>query len=216
MFLQNDILKISLLLPHLAAAVGRVSLQQKLHARQSIIDALADDLARPGVLMLDQTFRTVIANNYATQLLNGRPDEQIPSENIPLAIKQACNELQLQISNPGQRQKQTHIEVTFSIEGKPMHGMVRVDTLDKQILRFIVYFGSTRQNQLQPELIDKFGLSNREVDITQLVSFGLTNQELADRLRISVHTVENHLRSIYSKVEVHNRTSQVSQLIRNH
>jgi len=52
-------------------------------------------------------------------------------------------------------------------------------------------------------------LSERELDILQLLGEGLTNQEIASKLYISVNTVKAHTRNIYSKLDVKNRTKAV-------
>jgi DNA-binding NarL/FixJ family response regulator len=59
---------------------------------------------------------------------------------------------------------------------------------------------TTIQNGISPKL------TARESEILRLVSQGLKNQEIADRLFISRDTVRWHLRSLYSKIGVANRT----------
>jgi LuxR family maltose regulon positive regulatory protein len=54
-------------------------------------------------------------------------------------------------------------------------------------------------------------LSEREVEILQLIAEGLTNPEIANRLFLSLHTVKTHTRNIYSKLGVHNRTEAVAR-----
>ena len=54
-------------------------------------------------------------------------------------------------------------------------------------------------------------LSNREVEVLQLISEGLTNQEIADRLYLSLFTVKGHARNIYGKLSVKNRTQAVAK-----
>jgi len=49
------------------------------------------------------------------------------------------------------------------------------------------------------------GLSAREVEVLRLVAQGLTNAQIADQLIISPYTVNAHMRSIYSKLEVNSR-----------
>nr|NQU93206.1 hypothetical protein [Bacteroidota bacterium] len=49
------------------------------------------------------------------------------------------------------------------------------------------------------------GLSTRELDILKLVAEDLTNQEIADKLFISLNTVKTHFKNIYFKLEVDNR-----------
>jgi DNA-binding CsgD family transcriptional regulator len=48
-------------------------------------------------------------------------------------------------------------------------------------------------------------LTNRELEIAALVAEGLTNKEVAARLRISVRTSENHLLNIMNKLGLDNR-----------
>jgi HD-GYP domain-containing protein (c-di-GMP phosphodiesterase class II) len=51
------------------------------------------------------------------------------------------------------------------------------------------------------------GLTAREVDVLRLLSRGLTNKEIADRLVISRKTVANHVEHIYGKLGVSTRTA---------
>jgi predicted ATPase/DNA-binding CsgD family transcriptional regulator len=54
-------------------------------------------------------------------------------------------------------------------------------------------------------------LSAREREILGLVAERLSNQEIADRLVVSIRTVHAHLRSIYRKLGVNSRTDAVEQ-----
>jgi predicted ATPase/DNA-binding CsgD family transcriptional regulator/DNA-binding XRE family transcriptional regulator len=49
-------------------------------------------------------------------------------------------------------------------------------------------------------------LSGREAQVLEQVAGGLTNREIAERLRISPATVQRHLANIYQKLDVRNRT----------
>ena len=52
-------------------------------------------------------------------------------------------------------------------------------------------------------------LSDREVEIIELVTAGLTNKDIADRLEISKRTVDNHISNILEKADVDNRVALV-------
>jgi LuxR family maltose regulon positive regulatory protein len=54
-------------------------------------------------------------------------------------------------------------------------------------------------------------LSEREIEVLQLVAEGLTNPEIAARLILSPYTIKTHTRNIYSKLGVSNRTQAVTK-----
>ena len=53
---------------------------------------------------------------------------------------------------------------------------------------------------------DDLPLTSRELEILQLVASGSTNGEVARRLWVTEQTVKFHLRNIYRKLDVANRT----------
>jgi DNA-binding CsgD family transcriptional regulator len=55
-------------------------------------------------------------------------------------------------------------------------------------------------------------LSEREAEVADAVALGLSNKQVAAALGISVRTVENHLRSVYDKLQVATRTHLVAKL----
>ena len=213
-FGSNDVLKMNLILPHLSAAVEKVSMIEKLAARQSIIDTLAQDLACAAVVMLDQDFRVLVANESAVSLLHlphGESDSRI---GIPAEIQAGCAALREKIAGCVCSATEHTLNFTVHVEGVAMDGFIRAHDCAPDGLRFIVCFGPEGRRSSRSGQMDEFGLSKREAEIVHLVSFGLTNQQIADKLGISVRTVENHLRSMYTKVKVHNRTSLLAQFAR--
>ncbi|MCJ7700145.1 MAG: LuxR C-terminal-related transcriptional regulator, partial [Anaerolineales bacterium] len=54
-------------------------------------------------------------------------------------------------------------------------------------------------------------LSEREIEVLQLIAEGLTNQEIATRLYLSLHTVKVHAHNIYAKLGVSNRTQAAAK-----
>jgi len=54
-------------------------------------------------------------------------------------------------------------------------------------------------------------LSERELEVLQLLAEGLTNQEIGSRLFLTLNTVKVHTRNIYGKLGAHNRTQAVAQ-----
>ncbi|MER5184101.1 LuxR C-terminal-related transcriptional regulator [Streptomyces sp. NPDC002896] len=66
--------------------------------------------------------------------------------------------------------------------------------------------------QSEGRLPDWQVLTNRERDIAQLVSEGLTTKQIAERAFVSENTVKQHLKRIYAKTDVTNRAGLI-QLI---
>ena len=58
------------------------------------------------------------------------------------------------------------------------------------------------------------GLTSRELEVLRMVAQGLTNKEVAQQLFISDRTVQAHLSSIFSKLQVSSRTEAVMHAIR--
>lgn len=60
-----------------------------------------------------------------------------------------------------------------------------------------------------PAAIDQ--LTPREWEILSMIARGYSNQEIADKLVLSVGTVKGHVNHIFSKLDVHNRTAAVAR-----
>ena len=52
-------------------------------------------------------------------------------------------------------------------------------------------------------------LSDRELEILELVAKGLTNQQISEKLEISKRTVDNHISNILTKTNTDNRVELV-------
>ncbi len=63
-------------------------------------------------------------------------------------------------------------------------------------------------NEVQKQ---KLGLSNREIEVLQLMAAGFSNQEIADQLFVSVNTIKTHSSNVFEKLDVKRRTQAVEK-----
>jgi DNA-binding NarL/FixJ family response regulator len=67
--------------------------------------------------------------------------------------------------------------------------------------------GSAVSALLREREEDRYGLSERELEVLRLVATGMTNREIATRLTIAVRTVDRHVANIFTKLGVPSRTA---------
>ncbi len=63
------------------------------------------------------------------------------------------------------------------------------------------------------ETLARFGISKREWEVLALMSEGLSNQEIADKLYVSLNTVKSHSANLFQKLDVKRRTQATQKAI---
>jgi NarL family two-component system response regulator LiaR len=64
---------------------------------------------------------------------------------------------------------------------------------------------------LDTSRLEKLGISKREHEVLELMAAGLSNQEIADKLFVSVNTIKTHSANLFSKLDVRRRTQAVQK-----
>lgn len=59
------------------------------------------------------------------------------------------------------------------------------------------------------EMISKLAISKRELEVLQLMADGLSNQQIADRLFVSLNTIKTHNANLFAKLDVNKRTQAI-------
>ena len=70
-----------------------------------------------------------------------------------------------------------------------------------------------REDVCHPEVL-RAGLTQREREVLGLIGAGMTNQEIADRLFLSLNTIKTYVRAAYQKIDVGHRTQAVVWVMR--
>jgi DNA-binding CsgD family transcriptional regulator len=79
-----------------------------------------------------------------------------------------------------------------------------------------VVIGPATSAQIAPLTIEAYGLTPREKQVTHAVARGLTNPDIAAEIYISVHTVRDHLKAVFAKMDVTSRGELVAKIFTVH
>lgn len=65
--------------------------------------------------------------------------------------------------------------------------------------------------KVKEEHLRQLGISRREYEVLELMARGLTNQEIGDRLFVSLNTVKTHSSNLFVKLDVRRRTQAIQK-----
>ncbi|MCA9734817.1 MAG: response regulator transcription factor [Anaerolineales bacterium] len=72
-----------------------------------------------------------------------------------------------------------------------------------------------RHSSPNPGIVNKFNLTDREIEVLLLLAEGLQNQQISDRLEISVSTVKYHKNNIFEKLNVQTQSEALVIAVKN-
>jgi LuxR family maltose regulon positive regulatory protein len=138
--------------------------------------------------------------------------------NIPLALVPL--ERALNLAEP-----EGYVRI-FLDEGIPMAGLLKrmnasreggrpvvSEVVNKYIHKLLAAFG--KQEDAHPSSLSHQPLieplSQRELEVLQLIAQGLSNYEISERLFLALNTVKGHNRKIFDKLQVQRRTEAVAR-----
>ena len=64
---------------------------------------------------------------------------------------------------------------------------------------------------LDEHALGRLGISKREHEVLELMSQGLSNQEIADKLFVSINTIKTHSSNLFLKLEASRRTQAIQK-----
>jgi two-component system, NarL family, response regulator LiaR len=93
---------------------------------------------------------------------------------------------------------------------KPRTVYVEKEVIVNNIIEREVYINNASFTLNEKELVS-LGLSKREMEVLELMSQGLSNQEISSRLYVSLNTVKTHTSKLFEKLDVRRRTQAVEK-----
>ncbi|MCP4750754.1 MAG: hypothetical protein GY866_07670 [Proteobacteria bacterium] len=104
---------------------------------------------------------------------------------------------------------------TFLEEGPPIAELLQVLIDENENIprahakKVLSAFRLTKLIKTEDEFVER--LSERELEVLELIAGGLPNKTITEELFISMSTVKTHLRNIYGKLNVNSRTQAVAK-----
>lgn len=165
----------------------------------------------PGLVVLDENWALESMTPGAERWLEELPDgdwkgqQKLPSAVLTVAgraLRTAEGE-----SSPGE----VALARVLSTEGRwiVLHGASLVADGKR---RAAVIIEAAHPARITPLLMNAYGLTEREQDVTRLVLGGESTAQISERLCVSPHTVQQHLKSIFEKTGVRSRRELVGKV----
>ncbi len=79
-----------------------------------------------------------------------------------------------------------------------------------------VLLEAARPAELAPLVADAYGFTDTERRVTELVAQGLSTKQIAARLHVTTYTVQDHLKSVFTKSGARSRGDLVARLFFGH
>jgi len=74
-----------------------------------------------------------------------------------------------------------------------------------------VYISNDSEFVFDEKEFHRLEISKRELEVLQLMSKGLSNQEIAEQLFVSLNTIKTHVSNIFEKLDVKRRTQAIEK-----
>ena len=188
------------------APSGFYELLPRVQRYLAVIDLLSDR----GALAID-TLRELIEQNLRSQRL-GLACECRFTLAEALQMDGQHDEAELELRKAlGEAAKQHLVKPLYELQHRQPQWLARMlpagkgESLRDRLLQF------EREPEESAAPGDEAILSNRELTVLRLIAQGCSNQEIAEQLFISLHTVKTHARRINTKLGVARRTQAVAR-----
>jgi DNA-binding CsgD family transcriptional regulator len=206
-----DQAKANMLAPYLGGALENALILEQKIKQDAIIDTITTDSSYKGIIVLDESLDLIYCNDHASRFFScqtpPRRKQRLPAIQLPEEIYLHCKDL-LRKTSTGENsvlpQKLFELHCQTNNIKLPLHLRMITHLKKKPLLLLRFTPRECKRNLLNR--IQQYGLSQRQAEIVCLLSKGLTNKEIGSKLFISRYTVENHLKAIYTKMSVKNRT----------
>ena len=98
------------------------------------------------------------------------------------------------------------IAIFFMVLGIWLATKLLKPKIETRIVEKQVFVAHPNNGEINQNEIERLGISKRELEVLQLIASGLSNEEIAGKLFVSLNTVKTHSSNIFLKLDVKRRT----------
>ncbi|NUU62260.1 helix-turn-helix transcriptional regulator [Paenibacillus agri] len=164
-----------------------------------------------GILVLSHELNPIASNGQARKWLSMLGEwEQLEPEILPSPVRAVCSRALAELTAEHQPSK---AKICLRLPSGHYLG-IAASILDESSgqVQLAVTFEPAQIADILPLIAESYGLSSREKEIVEQISKGLSTKELAHNLHISTYTVQDHLKSIFTKTRVTSRRELIWRL----
>jgi len=198
---------------------------------EEVAEGLSEFIRRDNALQLLGSFRTAEAAELELPLL--KPDIVIMDINLPgmtgieciKRVKQTAPSIQFMMFTVYENNDQILEALKAGATGYLLKKTSPVEIIDA--IKELFNGGAPMSSTIARKLVSLFQeqpkgpnaeaavLTQREKEVLECLAKGMLYKEIADQLTISFHTVRQHIRTIYEKLHVQNKTEAINKVYGN-
>ena len=170
-----------------------------------------DDPEAPGLVVLDELWNVESLTSGAERWLRELPDGDWDGKGrLPPSVLAVAGRALRTAEGEG-APGEVALARVLSTEGRwiLLHGASLVAAGAQRVA---VIVEAAHPARITPLLMAAYGLTDREQDVTRLVLSGDSTAQIAERLVVSPHTVQQHLKSVFEKTGVRSRRELVGKV----
>jgi DNA-binding CsgD family transcriptional regulator len=168
----------------------------------------------PGLIILSDVWNVESTTPGVERWLGALPDGDWDAGKLPSAVVAVAGRALRTAEHPDEP-GQVAVSRVLSRSGTwvVLHGAALVSGGARRVA---VIVEPAHPARIAPLLMSVYGLTEREQDVTRLVLQGNSTAQIAERLVVSAHTVQQHLKSVFDKTGVRSRRDLVGKVFFSH
>ncbi|MDQ3933175.1 MAG: helix-turn-helix transcriptional regulator [Actinomycetota bacterium] len=168
----------------------------------------------PGLVLLDDAGSVISATSEAAAWLDevdgilplGAGDHAMPVEASAFASRVRAVAEGQEPEGPLRGRLRTRSGVWLSMHGSMLEGTDQLALIIEP----------AKAADVAPLIVEAYGFSQRELEVTRLIASGLGTSQIAAKLFLSPHTVRDHVKAVFEKVGVSSRGELVAKVFADH